>query len=46
MAVLTVLILLGFIPPIQKRLHWLKSVGICVSLTDFDVNDGFSLSIP
>ena len=41
-----VLILLGCFPKIQERLHWLIFVGIRSSFVEFDVNDGFSLSIP
>ena len=44
-AVNTVLILLDFIPPRQKRRHWITSVGIRVSVTEFYINDGFSMSI-
>ena len=43
---LTVLILLDFIPPIQDRYHWLKPVGICISVTNFDVDYDVGLSVP
>ena len=44
--VLTVLISLDIFPPIQERRHWLILVGIRVSVTKCDFNDGVSLSIP
>ena len=44
-AVITVIILLDFLPPIHERRHWIKSVGIRVSVTEFDVMDDLSLSI-
>ena len=45
-AFLTVVILLDFLPQIQEHLHWIKFVGVCIIVADFDVNDGVSLSIP
>ena len=45
-SVLTMLILIDFIPYIQERCHWIKYVGVHVSVTKFDVNDGISMSIP
>ena len=45
-SVLTVLILIGLIPPGQERRHWLKSVGIDISIAKFYVNDGVSLLVP
>ena len=45
MAVITMLTLLDFHPPIQERRHWLKYIGIRISVANFDVNYGFSLSI-
>ena len=44
--VLTVIIPLDCILPVQKRRHWLILVSIRVSVTKFDVYDGSSLSIP
>ena len=47
--VVTVLIVLVFLvsfPLSQDRCHWLIIVGICISVTKFDVNDGLNLSIP
>ena len=44
-AVLTVIILLEFIPPNHLRRHWLRYVGICISVADFDVDDGVNLSV-
>ena len=46
MEVITVLILLGFLPSIQEHIHWLRYVGICISVVDFDVDDGISLLVP
>ena len=45
MAVLTMLILIDFLPPIQERRHWFKYVGIRVIIAKFDANDGFSLLV-
>ena len=36
-AVINVLILLVFFPLIQERRHYLKSVGIGISITEFDI---------
>ena len=44
--VLNVLILLEFTSPSQECRHCLKFEGIQVSVTEFDVNDSFSLLIP
>ena len=44
-AVLIVLILHHFIPSSQKRYHWLKSVGIRVSVANFDVDYGIGISV-
>ena len=46
MEILTVFILLDFIPPSQERWHCLKYVGIRISFIEFDVKDGASLSVP
>ena len=43
---ITVLILLDFIPPIQELCHWLKYLGFCISVAKFDVDDGVSQSAP
>ena len=45
-ALLTVLIILYFIPPRQERYHWIKPVGIRVSVAEFDVNYFIGLSVP
>ena len=45
-SVLTMFILLDFLPHIQEHIHWLPFLGIHVSVAEFDVNDGFSLSLP
>ena len=45
-AVLTVIIIIDFLPPIQERRHLLKSVGIRISVAKFEINDGVSLSVP
>ena len=44
--VLTVLILIYFIPPRQEHWYWLIYVGKRISVAQFDVNNGFSLLIP
>ena len=43
--VLTVLILLYFLPPIQEHCHWLKLVGIRISVVKVDVDYGMSMSV-
>ena len=35
-----------FLPSIHERHHWIKSVGIHISISKFDVYDDFSPSIP
>ena len=40
------LILLYCLSQSQERRHWFIFVGIRVSFTNFDVNDGVSLAIP
>ena len=45
-AVLTVLILILLLPTIQELIHWLMLVGIRVSVSKFDVDDGVSLAFP
>ena len=44
--VLTMLILIYFLPPIYKHRYLLKSVEIRVIVTKFDVDYGFSLAVP
>ena len=44
--VLTMLILLNFLPPSQERFHWLKYAGVRVSVAEFDIADGVSLYFP
>ena len=44
--VLNIIILIDFLPPIQERCHWIKYVGVCVSVEKFDVDDSVSLSVP
>ena len=46
MSVLTVLILLDYLPPSQDFRHWIIFVGILVSVAEFDVDDHLILSIP
>ena len=46
MAVLNMLILIDFTPPIQEILHWLKTVGTRVRVAEFEVNYGEGLSVP
>ena len=43
--VLTMITLLGFLPLIQERLHWIKYLGVRVSIAEFDVDDGASMSL-
>ena len=45
-AVLTVLILIDFLPPIQERCHVLKYVGIHIRVNEFNVDDDISMSVP
>ena len=43
---ITEIILLDFLPINQECRHWLKFLGIRVSVTRFDVDDGISLLVP
>ena len=43
---LTMLILIGFLPSIQESCYWIKSAGVRVSAAEFDIDDGVSLSVP
>ena len=45
-AVLNVITFIDFFPPSQERRHWLIFLGIRVSVSEFDVNNGFSLLTP
>ena len=45
-AVLTMIIIIYFIVPIQERYHCLKPLGIHISIAEFDENYGVGLSIP
>ena len=45
-AVLTVIILLRFIPPIQELFHWIKPVGMCVSISKFGVDYDIGMYVP
>ena len=45
-AVITVLILIDFLPLIQERRDWLKYAGIRVSVVKFDIDNGVILSVP
>ena len=40
------LILLDINPTIHELCHWLKYVGVCISIAKFDVNYGAILSVP
>ena len=42
-SVLTVIIIIGFIPPIQERYYWIKYVGVRIIVSKFDVDDGVNL---
>ena len=42
--VITMIIRLHFLPPIQERYHWLKHVGIRVIIAEFDVDYGVGMS--
>ena len=44
--VLTMLVFLDLFPPGQERCNWFVLVRIRVSVTNFDVNNGVSLTIP
>ena len=43
---LTMLILIGFLPSSQESCYWIKSAGVRVSAAEFDIDDGVSLSVP
>ena len=45
-AVITVIILLLILPTSQDLIYWLMLVGICVSKSKFDFDDGVSLAFP
>ena len=45
-AVLTLLIILHFLLPIQERYSWIKPIGNRVSVANYDVNYGVSTYIP
>ena len=42
-SMIIMLILLGFIPSIQERFHWIKYVDVRVGVSNLDVNDGVSM---
>ena len=42
--VITMIIRLYFLPPIQERYHWLKHVGIRVIIAEFEVDYGIGMS--
>ena len=44
--VLTIIILLHFLPLIQERFNCIKYLGVSVSVSEFDINDGVSQSVP
>ena len=44
--VITVLVLIFLIQMIQELIPWLILVGICVSITKPDVDDGVRLDLP
>ena len=44
--VLTVIILLLILPTSQEIIYWIILVGICVSISKYDVVDGISLDFP
>ena len=46
MAVLTMLILIHFLPPIHEYYHWIKHVGIRIGITKVDADYGIDLSVP
>ena len=43
-SVLTMIILLNFLPLIQDRYHTIKYVGICVGASKFDIHYGVGMS--
>ena len=42
----TILILLRFLPTIQELIHCLKPIGFCISVVGFDADYGVSLLFP
>ena len=44
--VINLLTLLDFIPPGQERYHWIKPVGTCLSVAEFEIDYGVGLSVP
>ena len=46
MAVLTMLILIHFLPLIHEHYHWIKHVGIRIVITKVDADYGIDLSVP
>ena len=44
--VITVLVFLDHLPPVQERCHWFVLVRIRISVAKFYVNDGINLKIP
>ena len=46
LAVLTVITLICFIPPIQELINYLKAAGIHISVDNFDVGYGISMPVP
>ena len=44
--VITVIILIDFLSQIQERYHWLRYVGVYVSVSEYDVDDGVTMSVP
>ena len=45
-AVLNVLTFINFIPTNQELIHWLKPVGVRVSVEGFEIDYGVSMSFP
>ena len=43
--VIVILILLDFLPLSQERYHWLKPVGVRISVAEFDVDYGIIMSV-
>ena len=42
-AVLTMIIIFGCLPPSQERRHWFKPLRVYISVDDFNADDGVSL---
>ena len=46
MEVPLVIVLLHLLQPRQNRIHSLFHIGLCISIYEYDVNDGLLLDLP